>query len=83
MCVARHAQSPQNNKFSISLENCKKNVIDEVDFKPAYKHQRIFQVDTIILGFVAGHVQITQDKKWFNAISFTLIMIQCYFFAIS
>ena len=50
VCVARHAQSTQNNKFSISLENCKKNVKDEVDFKPAYKHQRIIQVDTIILG---------------------------------
>ena len=32
VCVARHAQITQNNKFSISLKYIKKEVSDEVDF---------------------------------------------------
>ena len=48
-CVARHAQSTQNNKFAISLQYLKKNVKDQVDFFPAYKQQRFPQIDTIIL----------------------------------
>ena len=80
VCVARHAQSTQNNKFSKSLENCKKNVKDEVDFKPAYKHQRIIQVDTIILGLCgqacSNYPKTRSDSMlfllhwlWFNAIT--------------
>ena len=50
MCVARHAQSTQNNKFAISLQYLKENVKNEVDFLPADKYQRFLQIDTIILG---------------------------------
>ena len=32
LCVARDAQSTQNNKFAISLQYLKENVKDEVDF---------------------------------------------------
>ena len=32
VCVARHAQITQNNKFVISLQCLKKEVSDEVDF---------------------------------------------------
>ena len=32
VCVARHAQSTQNNKFAISLQYLKENVKDEVNF---------------------------------------------------
>ena len=32
LCVARHAQSIQNDKFPISLQYLKENVKDEVDF---------------------------------------------------
>ena len=46
VCVARHAQGTQNNKFAISLQHNKKNMKDEVDFK----HQMFLQVDTIIFG---------------------------------
>ena len=45
-----HAQSIQNNDFTTFLQYLKKNVKDEVDFLSADKHQRFFQVDTIILG---------------------------------
>ena len=38
MCIARHAQGTQNNKFAISLQYLKENVKDEVDFFPADKH---------------------------------------------
>ena len=50
VCVARHAQSTQSNKFVISLQYLKENVNDEVDSLPANKHQRFLQSDTIILG---------------------------------
>ena len=38
VCVSRHAQSTQNNKFTISLQYLKENVKDELDFLPADKH---------------------------------------------
>ena len=50
VCVARHAQSTQSNKFVISLQYLKENVNDEVDSLPANKHQRFLQSGTIILG---------------------------------
>ena len=36
--VAGHAQSNQNNRFTISLQYVKKNVKNEADFVPADKH---------------------------------------------
>ena len=32
VCVARHAQITQNDKFAISLQYLKKELTDEVDF---------------------------------------------------
>ena len=49
MCVARHAQSSQNDMFAISLQYLKENVKDEVDFLPTDKCERFLQVDIIIL----------------------------------
>ena len=46
--VARHAQSTQNNKFTISLQYLKKNVSDEADLLHAYKHERFLQIDIMI-----------------------------------
>ena len=34
VCTARHAQSIQNNKLTISLQYLKVNMKDEVDFLP-------------------------------------------------
>ena len=50
MCVARHAQSTQNNKFAISLQYLKENIKDELDTLPGDKTQRFIQIDNIILG---------------------------------
>ena len=49
VCIARHVQSSQNNKFVVSLQYLKENMKDEVEFKPADKYQRFLQIDTIIL----------------------------------
>ena len=48
MCLARHAQITQNNKFAISLKFLKKEVSDEVNFLHAYKHESFLQIDTMI-----------------------------------
>ena len=48
MCVARHAQITQNNKFPICLRCFKKEVGDEVDFLHADNHERFVQINTII-----------------------------------
>ena len=62
---SQHAQSTQNNKFTISLQYLKENLKDEVDFLPADKHQRIFQSDNIILDVcLARHAQVTQNNKF-------------------
>ena len=50
MCLARHAQTTQNNKFTISLQYRKENVKDKVDFLPADKPQKFFHSDNVILG---------------------------------
>ena len=47
-CMARHAQSTQNNKSPVSLQYLKENLKDEVDFPPADKRRRFLQIDTII-----------------------------------
>ena len=48
VCMAKHAQITQNNKFAISLQYLKKEVSDEVDFLHADKHESFLQIDTMI-----------------------------------
>ena len=48
MCVTRHAQITQNNKFAISLQYLKKEVSVEVDFLHVGKHESFLQIDTMI-----------------------------------
>ena len=48
LCVAKHAQITQKNKFTVSLQYLKENVKDEVDFLSA--DGRFLQIDTITLG---------------------------------
>ena len=54
LAMARHAQSTQNNKFSVSLQDLKKEGRIELDFMRADKHQIFLQVETIKFG---GHGQ--------------------------
>ena len=49
VCVSRHAQITQNNKFAISLQYLKKEVRDKVDFLHADKHESFLQIDTMTL----------------------------------
>ena len=49
VCIARHAQSTQNNKFAISLQYLKKDLKNEVGFLFVDKRQRFLQIHTIIL----------------------------------
>ena len=46
--VVRHAQSAQNNKFTISLQHLKENVKDEVYFLPQINVKGLF---TMTLSF--------------------------------
>ena len=50
VCIARKAQSTQNNKFTISLQYLNENMKDEVNFLPADKRESFLQVDNITLG---------------------------------
>ena len=47
VCVARHAQSTQNKKFTISLQYLKEGMKDEVNFFSADKCRWFLQNDTI------------------------------------
>ena len=60
--IARHAKSSENNKLATSLQYLK--VKDVIGFWPPDKHQRFFQIDSIILEvFVPRHTQITQNNS--------------------
>ena len=45
MGMVKHSQSSQNSRFAVSLLYLKKEVIDEVDFLDADRHQNFLQVD--------------------------------------
>ena len=47
VCVAKHAQFTQNNKFAISLQYLNKEVSDEVVLIHADKHESFLQMDTV------------------------------------
>ena len=61
VCVTKHAQSTQNNKF---LQYHKKDVSDEVDFLHADKHKGLLQIDTMILMEIVRHSQNSQNSKF-------------------
>ena len=48
VCIARHPQSTQNNKFAISLQYLKEEVSDDVVFLYADQHESFLQIDTMI-----------------------------------
>ena len=60
MCVARHAQITQNNKFAISLQYLRKYVSDEVDFLHPDKHESMPQIDAMVL---MGRVKYSQSSQ--------------------
>ena len=64
MCVARHAQVTQNNKFAISLQCLKKELSDENDFLHADKHESLLQIDSMILIVMVKHSQSFQNRMF-------------------
>ena len=62
--MTRHNQITYNNKFAISLEYLKKEVSDEVDFLHADKHERLLQIDIMILIGMVNHYQSFQNSKF-------------------
>ena len=70
MCVARHAQITQNNKFAIPLQYLKKEMSDEVDFLHAEKHESLLQIDTMIWMGMVKHSQISQNSKYVMSLQY-------------
>ena len=64
LCVARHTQNTQNNKFAISLQYVKKDVSDEDDSLHADNHESLLQIDTMILMEIVRHSQNSQNSKF-------------------
>ena len=64
VCVTRHAQIIQNNKFAISLQYLEKEVSDEFDFLHADKHESLLQIDTKILMGMIKHSRSSQNSKF-------------------
>ena len=64
MCVAKHAQITQNNKFAIPLQYLKKEVSDVVDFLHADKHESLLQINTVIFLGMVKHSQSSQKSKF-------------------
>ena len=63
VCVARHGQFVQNNRFAISLQYLMEEVFDEVDFLHADKHQSLLQIDTMILVGMFKCSKSSQNSK--------------------
>ena len=56
----------QHDKFAISLQYLKKEVNDKVDFLPAFKHESLMQIGTMILMEMAKHSQNPTPQKVCN-----------------
>ena len=50
LAIASHAQTTQNNKFSISLQYFEKKRGNEIDFSHEDKHQTFLEVNFIHFG---------------------------------
>ena len=64
VCVARHAQRTENNKFTRYSQYLKENVKDEVDFLSIDKCRRFLQSETIILHVCGQAWQNYQNNKF-------------------
>ena len=70
MCVTKHAQISQNNKFAIALQYIKKEVSEKVVFVHADKHESLLQVDTMILMGMVKHSQSSQNSKFVMSLQY-------------
>ena len=67
MCVARITR---NRKFAISLQYLKREVNGEVDFLHPGKHEKLLQIDTMILMDMVNHFQISQNSKFTMSVQY-------------
>ena len=63
MCMIKHFQSTQSNKFAISLQYLWKKVGDRVHFLHAEEHKSYYKLALSFLMEVVRHVQGTQNRK--------------------
>ena len=64
VCGASNAQIAQNNMFAISFQYHRKEMIDEVDFLHADKHESLLQIDTMTLMGMVMHSQSSQNSEF-------------------
>ena len=64
VCVARHPQITQNNKFALSLQYLKKELSDEVDLLHAGEHENLLRIDCMILIEMVKHPQSSLNSKF-------------------
>ena len=64
MCVTRHSQISQNNKFALSLQYLKKEVNDEVNFLRVDRHESLIQICSMILMGMVKYSQSSQNSKF-------------------
>ena len=65
VCVAKHAQITQNNKFAISLQYLKIDM--NIDMN---RYEKILQIGIIVLMEVASHIPSTQYRKFLCPVMF-------------
>ena len=63
MCMIKHSQSTQRNKFVISFQYLKKEVRDGVHFLHADKHQSFYKLALLFLMEATRHVQSNQNRN--------------------
>ena len=63
MGMIRHSQSTRSNKFAISLQYLKKELMDGAHFLHAHKHQSFHKLALSFFMEVVRHVQTTQNRK--------------------
>ena len=70
VCVAKHTQITQNNKFVISLKYLKNEISNDVGFLHADKHESFLQIHIMILdGDGQAFPKFPNGKNMINNIS--------------
>ena len=76
MCVARHGQITQSNKFAIYLQYLEKKVSNEVDSLRADKHESLLQIDTMTQ-FSLRRMQSHARAQEYTQVSLHVQFIAC------
>ena len=74
--MTRHAQIIQNNKFAISLQYFKEKVINEIDFLHVDEHEKLLQIDTMILMGMIKYSQSSQNSKFTMSLQYLINIVR-------